>query len=93
MREDDGLFPGEREDDDSSPVTSPWFWGWTVFVSIAVAAHSFPDSEFYAEFKFLAGALILSIAALGSLAIAAALAHAFFRVIVRRSRRAALRAD
>jgi hypothetical protein len=93
MREDDGLFPGERDDDDNSPVTNPWFWAWTAFASIAIAAHRFPDSEFYSDFKFLAGALILLIVALGSLAIAAALAHAFFRVIVRGSRRPVLRGD
>src|SRR5262249_53826562 len=46
---------------------------FSAFVGVAVAAHRFPDSEFYAQFKFWAGALILLIVALGSLVITAAL--------------------
>jgi hypothetical protein len=76
---DDGLFPGEREDCGFSSASHPLFVAaWSAFVSIAVAAHNFPDSEFYADFKFWVGALILLTVALGSLAIAAALTYAVF---------------
>jgi hypothetical protein len=80
---DDGLFPGEREDGDSQ-IANPLFWAWSTFVSIAIAAHSFPDSEFYSDFKLLAGSAILLIAVLGSLVIAAALGHALFRAAIGR---------